>query len=1717
MGEKNGLLSMLGNFFKNKIVRRVRRIVLIIIAVIVAIVLVAAFWMGLVEEVYTQTSRGLRELTGKDGETLQLISVDEENRRLKINEEAFDQLTEKLDKLNVQKTEVKYGKDYEIIRDFVKAEAATMYPDLRDADAIKNNTEKEEDEIQGVIKIKRTAISNGTSGTMGSVGGNAAFAGTGNGDILEIATNCHKFVSDRGYGYGGGNVIPEDEHVDNIIDCSGYVSWVLYECGFEQFKGMQKTSAIFRQNPWGFPEVSKAEAQPGDILVYTNPNHVEILVGYNENGKPLVWTCGSPRGINAKTPTVAEKGPAGAVKILRVPMDKNAQSNSDGQTQTQNSLISLDGYTMIGDSHTVNLKDNGLLNGVDVYAVSGRKPKEWIQEFDKIKPSNPKGFIILLGSNDLYDTKSEIELAKKLKNKYPNVAINMVSVPPVGENYKVISISEFNKRREIYNNTLKSFCSSNDGYNYLDVAGCVTNSNGYLEPHDSEGIHIKGKEGNTKFLNAIKSAIANGGSAGTGIVADVSKYKLKSSDAKITFYDGSGDENGGYAGKNSTGINGGNLAAGQVACNKSWIPANTIIYIETKESGETSFANKKFFYVADIGVKENQVDVFVPSEKGLTEKNENLKVEPYGGGNGKVYIVKENATWDEFTQNYMNANGAGGTSSSSTGIVDLNASEYMTFVPRAEFEKYFEDGVSDQEKEEALKHFTLSEENELVVANWSKTYTSISNEKTGETEETETFELKQEKVNYQDIVKKYGMPLEFPLAHLLLTNNSGFAKGVANLSKDTQMTITLMDNTITTTIDQADTHTTKIVDKKKIPVNILKDGKKIESRTFDKEVNKTESYTVSTYTRNETNRIKFELSEVENWILSLKNEYEYKIDETNTPISGSSTEDPKNSKFKVEGGKDETAPGVAKDYLDSYLNNKTDKNGYTTSIGQVSVDRTETESTTTTGNTNEVIVNITKQPSEVVSREDRFLGLLKNKTGTYKNIFNKDRTENKDALYDKDGKWVSYGTEGEPKDALINGAEVLFEMLGSRKQTVDFEEYMRYLMYKLTNKDFGITEFDFGIFEPDEFNSVGGTSLGKNYYWPIGSVATTTEDVVPEGEEEEKTSTTTTTTTTTTNEGTTTGETTVTPAENTPNVEQTTNAPEESSSGEEATGEENKDSDGYNLKPETGQQADEVASGTVLFAKGTPSTVNITAKFGKLLNKVTNVRKEGIDISQAPLNYHNIIAVADGEVVEVSDSIYYRMGYPGCQDAGGYGNYVVIKHEDENQTKYAHLHAGTIIVKKGDKVKQGQVIAKMGNSGSTAIENPVDSQLYFEIRDKDGNALDPLEFINPDNPRPKPPTSALSAEGRYAMLYEFIKSHEGTTPISGDNYEVQYGYGDFAVGHGVVLKYNADKFAARGIDVNKYYRNGALIPISIVDDVEFETVVEHAHLVEKKYEKYNFEYWEIDALAARAYNCGFYSDAMKNFEPGYNKYGNNQPLYDNVLYKPITDKTGAVLGGLKTRREHEWKLFHEGIYVMGNDPGSPEVDARTVDYSGGDGLNGESANVEGDGYDKVVSFGGKTYKEYKQTRGSYSSKPYWGGTICMKGCGPTSLAIIGSGYNNDKGPLNIANYMVKETNQIKLSNTLSGYLGIPNTKLSAVESSKAKMIANLEAGRPVIVSVNGVRNNYYTRSSHIMAILGTRNGGKEVYISNPNTATRGGWQPTQTIYDVWNYLILINK
>ncbi len=88
-----------------------------------------------------------------------------------------------------------------------------------------------------------------------------------------------------------------------------------------------------------------------------------------------------------------------------------------------------------------------------------------------------------------------------------------------------------------------------------------------------------------------------------------------------------------------------------------------------------------------------------------------------------------------------------------------------------------------------------------------------------------------------------------------------------------------------------------------------------------------------------------------------------------------------------------------------------------------------------------------------------------------------------------------------------------------------------------------------------------------------------------------------------------------------------------------------------------------------------------------------------------------IYATSDGKIIKAEVS------------SKGYGNHVLIQHDDEFSTMYAHM--SEIKVGIGQTVKKGDIIGLVGNTGASTLPH-----LHYEVQ-KNGKAIDPSPFLKP--------------------------------------------------------------------------------------------------------------------------------------------------------------------------------------------------------------------------------------------------------------------------------------------------------------------------------------------------------------------------------------------------
>jgi lipoprotein NlpD len=131
-----------------------------------------------------------------------------------------------------------------------------------------------------------------------------------------------------------------------------------------------------------------------------------------------------------------------------------------------------------------------------------------------------------------------------------------------------------------------------------------------------------------------------------------------------------------------------------------------------------------------------------------------------------------------------------------------------------------------------------------------------------------------------------------------------------------------------------------------------------------------------------------------------------------------------------------------------------------------------------------------------------------------------------------------------------------------------------------------------------------------------------------------------------------------------------------------------------------------IAPGTTVTATDDEKLSWMWPSDGKIVATFDEGKNKGIDIAGKP--GQQVMAAGAGKVMYAGSGIR------------GYGNLVIVKHSNSLLSAYAHNRS--IVVKEGQNVNKGQIIAEMGDSDADSVK------LHFEIRQQ-GKPVDPSRFL----------------------------------------------------------------------------------------------------------------------------------------------------------------------------------------------------------------------------------------------------------------------------------------------------------------------------------------------------------------------------------------------------
>lgn len=449
-----------------------------------------------------------------------------------------------------------------------------------------------------------------------------------------------------------------------------------------------------------------------------------------------------------------------------------------------------------------------------------------------------------------------------------------------------------------------------------------------------------------------------------------------------------------------------------------------------------------------------------------------------------------------------------------------------------EFKRFKSDGTSlilkyvnsdifnnyiDSNDTQALNYFTLDQSQNVVIAVANKKteelygndsemviseYSNSINDsnKIGENSYKKVdYEISTKVIAYKDYVQKYTMPFQYLWAFLVITEDKDFVLELADLVKNSQITISIYDNITTTTNEDSFEYKKETrVDTyaKVMPVKDYGVGGYLDERYWvGEEIDHYDSKYPADYSLDDTeykiihkfiyenNTPIVDLTNVNVWFIKMDKQYIYQKDNSQSPdvnsknLENTEYEEIENSREKstdnselLKNQKAKSFSMEVKKYIEDNLPkannvvNNLSNNNEDNSIGNNIVESDNVE------------VKVTYVECSYYKHE-----VNRNQTSTVSTIVQKYVAENpvvtpKVEKNANEPNFVTiFSSEKNEKasETVLEVSEWLFEILESNDDTKNMVELTKYLLYKATDISFGQDTYDFSEYEKGEILDVG--------------------------------------------------------------------------------------------------------------------------------------------------------------------------------------------------------------------------------------------------------------------------------------------------------------------------------------------------------------------------------------------------------------------------------------------------------------------------------------------------------------------------------------------------------------------------------------------------------------------------------------------------------------------
>lgn len=382
-----------------------------------------------------------------------------------------------------------------------------------------------------------------------------------------------------------------------------------------------------------------------------------------------------------------------------------------------------------------------------------------------------------------------------------------------------------------------------------------------------------------------------------------------------------------------------------------------------------------------------------------------------------------------------------------------------------EDEEDVEEDTDEEEKDDDTVNYSV------VVATWEQIDTTVTSNDPGvEEKNTTQYEMTTTNINYGEMVEAYTMPFDLLWALLVVGEDKNFIFELTDLIYNSDIQITVHDNlTINTDIDEWH-YTEQTKAEVDATIKASCNGKTATATLSDKDH---DPYAFSTYKTTKrvvtkTNTLDIALTKANVWIVDYENKYTYNEATANTTTS----------EVKEE---DESYPNQPSSTGDSFSCEHIEaKKAELINQVQTAVLQ-DPEGMPTVDGTPVGVIEAT-----VHFEEDIEVKYYKRHVDMYDKVTNiettqsyvpgtpeiKEKTDEKTApnfvtIFKK----FDYRAN---KSKIKDASEWLFEIIETNESTADKLDLVKYLLYKATGHNYGITEYDFSEFEPQSFSDVEG-------------------------------------------------------------------------------------------------------------------------------------------------------------------------------------------------------------------------------------------------------------------------------------------------------------------------------------------------------------------------------------------------------------------------------------------------------------------------------------------------------------------------------------------------------------------------------------------------------------------------------------------------------------------